>query len=265
MGIILIILSFFLTKIIMLPIANLLTASGVVKENYLGNKIPVGMGLVIWLGTFPSLLIYDKVTSNSCFIIYVLILTITLLVGFIDDLLGDHSVKGLKGHLFKLFKNKELTSGALKALIISIASFIIAWNMSANLIHWIINFILLILTTNSFNLLDVRPGRVLKGYIFAAILLFVFYPVSRFLLSVLTASLVAYAPWDFKGKVMLGDAGSNFLGMTIGLAIITSLDFFYKIIITIFLVYLHFYTEKKSLTSLIDKVYILRLLDNLGR
>ena len=65
---------------------------------------------------------------------------------------------------------------------------------------------------------------------------------------------------------MLGDAGSNFLGMSIGLVLVTNLGqgsesysgFF-------FLAYLHYYTEQKSLSALIERYSLLRFIDKLGR
>ena len=79
------------------------------------------------------------------------------------------------------------------------------------------------------------------------------------------ASVLAYAPLDLKGKGMLGDAGSNFLGISLGLELMFKLSVSGKIFITLFLVVLHIYTEKKSLTELIEKISFLKLIDNLGR
>lgn len=265
MGIVLILLSFLLTKIILNPVSKLLLNNGAVRENYLGKKIPIGLGLVIWLGTTPYLLIYGIINSEKNIFFILLILTTTLLVGFIDDLLGNHKIKGLKGHFLMFIRDKELTSGVLKALLISLFSLLFSYQISQNILLLIINFIILILTTNSFNLLDVRPGRTLKVFIFASILLSIFYPASRLFLSIIIASIIAYVPVDFKGKGMLGDTGSNFLGMSMGIVLISNLSNIVKIMVMIFLVYLHIFTEKQSLTALIDKVYFLRLIDNFGR
>jgi len=265
MGILLIIISFLLTKLILIPLANLLTGSGAVRENFLGNPIPIGMGLVIWLSVTPSLLIYERIGFNSNLLIYLLTITITLLMGFADDLLGNHEVKGLKGHLSRLLRNGEITSGSLKALVISIISFFISLKLSTNLSQWFINFCILILMTNTFNLLDVRPGRSIKIYLLAATVLFINYPSERYFLGIITASIIAYAPWDFKAKAMLGDTGSNLLGMVIGMVVVTNLHFLSKGILLLSLILLHIYTEYRSLTTLIERNYILRILDNLGR
>jgi len=265
MGIILTILSFAITRFILSPLKKFIINAGAVRKNYLGNQIPIGLGLVLMFGTIPSFFIYSLFTKDENIYFLFLILTITILVGFIDDILGDHSVKGLKGHIFILLKKRELTSGALKAIIISLISIFIGLYYWENLILFALNFVILILTTNMFNLFDVRPGRVIKIYLLIFMMLFIPFPPTRTYLSIIFASVLAYAPLDFKGKGMLGDTGSNFLGMSIGLSLVLNLSYFSKAIVFILLVILHIYTEKKSLTELIEKIRILRLIDNMGR
>jgi len=164
-----------------------------------------------------------------------------------------------------LIEKGELTSGALKAIIISTTSVYISIYYWENVIFFVLNFVILVLTTNMFNLFDVRPGRVIKIYVLIYLILFASYPQTRIYLSIIFASVLAYAPLDFKGKGMLGDTGSNFLGMSVGLALVLNLSYLPKVIVCIILVALHIYTEKKSLTVLIERVKILRLIDNMGR
>jgi len=265
MGIILVIITFFLTKLIMTPLKVLLISSGAVRKNYQGKDIPIGLGLVLLFGIIPSFFIYGIIRKDENTFLIMLVLTLTLLVGLIDDLLGNHSVKGLKGHLLKLFIKKELTSGSLKAIFISVISLLVALYYWENTILFVLNFVILILTTNSFNLFDVRPGRAIKVYFLAYGLISIFSPQNTFYLGLIFTGLIAYAPLDFRGKGMLGDTGSNFLGMAVGLALIFNLAFISKVVAAILLIVLHFYTEKKSLTELIEKIFILRLIDNLGR
>jgi len=265
MGIILTILSYSVSRFSLSSLKHFLIKAGAVRENYLGNQIPIGLGLILIFGTAPSFFLYSFFTGDESVYFIFLVLTITLLVGFIDDILGNHSVKGLKGHILMLFKKGELTSGALKAIIISTTSIFIAFYYWENVILFVLNFVILILTTNMFNLFDVRPGRVIKIYVLIYLILFISYPETRTYLSIIFASVLAYAPLDFKGKGMLGDTGSNFLGMSIGLAFVFNLSYLAKAIVCILLVILHIYTEKKSLTKLIERIKILRLIDNMGR
>jgi len=265
MGLILALFSYLMTKMIFPYIKTLLINGGAVRKNYLNKDIPIGLGLVLLLGTAPSFLTYGILTGNERMLLITFVLTITLLVGFIDDLLGNHSVKGLKGHFLRLIKGRELTSGALKAIVISTVSLFVCFYNWVSPIIFILDFFILILTTNTFNLLDVRPGRALKAFLFAGAIILAFFPQNTMTLGFIMASVLAYAPFDLKGKCMLGDTGSNFLGMVIGLELIFKLSFNAKIILTVLLIVLHIYTEKKSLTQLIEKVSVLRLIDNLGR
>lgn len=265
MGVILIILSFILTKKIISPIMALLVNAGSVRKNYLNQNIPISLGLVLFFGSVSSFFLYSLLMQDKRVILILLVLTMTLLVGFIDDLLGDHSVKGLKGHLKKLLLRRELTSGALKAIFISLISFFVVIYYWENLILLLFNFVILILTTNTFNLLDVRPGRTIKVYLVVCGLILALFPQNNIYLGFIFASVLAYAPFDLKGKGMLGDTGSNFLGMSIALAIIFNFSSYTKVFISILLIILHVYTEKKSLTVLIEKISILRFIDNLGR
>lgn len=265
MGLVLVILSYLVTKFILPFIKSLLINAGAVRKNYLNHDIPIGLGMVFLFGTLPSFFLFGFLFNEERLLVTLLVLTITLLVGFIDDLLGNHSVKGIKGHFLRLIKDKELTSGALKAIVISTVSFfavIYYWESS---LQFVLNFFILILTTNTFNLLDARPGRTIKAYLLASILILIFFPQNSIMLVFIMASVLAYAPLDLKGKGMLGDAGSNFLGISLGLELMFKLSVSGKIFITLFLVVLHIYTEKKSLTELIEKISFLKLIDNLGR
>ena len=97
------------------------------------------MGLVIGFGVLPSILIYGSFLNKIFAPQLLILLFTTLLVGLIDDLLGNHDVKGLKGHFSLLFKKKRLTSGALKA-IISLISLYFSFLVSDSYFVWILNY-----------------------------------------------------------------------------------------------------------------------------
>lgn len=264
MGIILIFLSLVVTIIILPPLNAFMINAGALRKNYQGHNIPIGLGLVLLFGTIPSLFLQSYLEQDKNIFILLIVLLITILVGLIDDLLGNHNVKGLKGHLQSLIIERELTSGALKAISISLVSLLVAIYYWENFVLFFLNFIILILTTNTFNLFDVRPGRAIKVYLVACSLYIVFFPKNSISLGVILASLLVYAPLDFKGKAMLGDTGSNFLGMSLGLSLVLNLSVNFKIFFTILLIILHIYTEKRSLSLLIEKISILRFIDDWG-
>ncbi len=264
MMLILSLLAFMLTKILIPLLAQLLASGGALRKNFQDREIPVAMGLVIGFGVLPSILIYGSFLNKIFAPQLLILLFTTLLVGLIDDLLGNHDVKGLKGHFSLLFKKKRLTSGALKAIIISLISLYFSFLVSDSYFVWILNYFILVFITNLFNLLDVRPGRTIKVYFLLGLILVLAYPFNNYLLIILS-SVLAYSSWDLKGKGMLGDTGSNFLGMSIGISLVLNLSLTIKFILFLALIYLHWYTERNSLTKLIERVYFLRLIDNLGR
>lgn len=77
--------------------------------------------------------------------------------------------------------------------------------------------------------------------------------------------LLVYFPEDLKANVMMGDTGSNVLGMSLGISSILIFDLYGKLIILALLILLHIFAEKYSLTALIEKNKVLNYLDMLGR
>ena len=69
-------------------------------------------------------------------------------VGIIDDMLGGDRVKGLKGHLKSLFQ-RRLTTGGLKAVMGGMTAGLISAVVSANLLEWALNCILIMLLRTS--------------------------------------------------------------------------------------------------------------------
>lgn len=132
---------------------------------------------------------------------------------------------------------------------------------------------LMALSANAMNLFDLRPGRALKAYWLASLLLIPLFwrmPSGDLLFLglafnlLLLASLV-YAPFDFAGMMMLGDTGANPLGAFIGLCLAQLLPVWGQGIVILLLIGLHVYAERASITKLIERVPVLQWVDRLGR
>ena len=78
-------------------------------------------------------------------------------------------------------------------------------------------------------------------------------------------AVVAYFYYDLKAMAMMGDAGSNVLGISIGVFIVTSFDLKVQIFYLAILVAIHIIGEKFSITKLIENNHILNYIDKLGR
>ena len=68
-----------------------------------------------------------------------------------------------------------------------------------------------------------------------------------------------------KAKAMMGDTGSNVLGISIGILMVLGYTLKVRIVWLVFLVLIHLLTEKFSLTKIIEKNKVLNFIDRLGR
>ncbi len=257
-------ISYLLTLLINPFIKNLLIESNCTVENYKGKKIPVGMGIV-FLVNFIIIAIIITIDDDIILYLYLICILSMGFTGIIDDLIGNKEASGFSGHIGMLLKGK-LTTGGFKALIGGLISILIALKISEDINIVLLNLLLIALFTNLVNLLDLRPGRALKFFFVNALLLFVLVNnnyVKYILASNIGASL-SYFPYDIKAVSMLGDVGSNILGVTLGLGSVF-LPIQIKIILVFFLIAANLYSEKRSISKLILKNKILNYIDNIGR
>lgn len=85
-------------------------------------------------------------------------------------------------------------------------------------------------------------------------------------LPLLTApNVLAYFNKDLKAKAMMGDTGSNVLGISIGILFVLGYSGPIRISWLVVLVLIHILTEKYSLTKIIEKNKFLSFIDKLGR
>jgi len=261
----------------------------VFKQNYAGKIIPALGGLTF----LPTLLLFQVIVlvhlinanteTNVLILLAPLYGILWLTIGLSDDLFGNTKHKGFKGHIIALCHG-HITSGAIKLIGGGMLSLLAAYFIMAldkNLNYWwiFISAPLIALSANTFNLLDLRPGRTLKVWwtsvfvilIFAGITIINgttiwhnFYPLgSVFLLIILTTIL--YAPLDFSSQMMLGDTGSNLLGGLLGAVIVITANPLLQVFILIVFLAVNIYSEKKSLSTTISNNKFLSFIDNLGR
>lgn len=246
---------------------GMLRETGAVRKNYQGIDVPVSSGVSFPITLMVVYMIYIIASRyDSSYHLFILGLMAISFLGFIDDMLGQRDTLGFKGHFGALFHGR-LTTGGLKALGGGIIAFFTALFVSQGWGSVIINTLILALFTNMMNLLDLRPGRAVKGFIlfFLVIVLLAGGKVDWLLITPLLGAVLYYFRFDLKAETMMGDAGSNVLGLALGYITVTSLPLFSRLGVLIFLVAIHIYTEKYSLTDTINRVYMLRTIDQLGR
>nr|WP_314277233.1 glycosyl transferase [uncultured Peptostreptococcus sp.] len=256
--------------LITLPmIRDMLVKTGLTRENYRGDMIPVGLGIVFipTLVVNSIILIYSNIISDKIILIYMLLFACIAMsfVGIVDDILGDRSVSGLLGHFKALYKGK-LTTGAFKALMGGFVGLAIGVTMTKSIPSIIVTTLVVALSTNMMNLFDLRPGRAIKVYIVLSIIIFIASAkFHREVMMTLIPAVIAYFYYDLKALTMMGDAGSNVLGVSIGVFIVLSFNFLVQLVCLILLIAMHIITEKISLTKFIEDNKFLNYIDKLGR
>lgn len=246
---------------------GMLETTGAVRPNYLGQDIPVSVGLSFPAAVLLVLMAYALLSHyQTSYHLFLLGLMTISFLGFIDDMLGQRDTLGFKGHLGALLRGR-LTTGGLKAGGGFVIAFFLAYFNSSTLINLIINCLLIALFTNLLNLLDLRPGRAVKGYLFFLLVIvgLAYGNVDWMLVAPLLGAVLYYFGFDLGARTMMGDAGSNVLGLALGYYAMMALPFWYRIGFLVFLIGIHIYTEKYSLSTTIEKISFLRAIDQLGR
>ncbi len=267
-NIVLFFISGALSFIVIPLIYGMLINNNCTALNYRKQPIPIGMGLVfILVQSFVILIFALYENTNDTFVFsYIISILMIGLIGIIDDIIGEKEVKGFKGHITSLLKLK-LTTGGLKLIIGGAAALIVSLIISINFIELIVNILIIGLFTNLINLFDLRPGRACKVFILLSIILIISAKLRgyNYIISSLLGIILVYLPYDLRVKSMMGDAGSNVLGMTLGVFCAGTQPFSIKVLYLVVLVTIHIITEFYSLTEIIDNNKILCYIDKLGR
>ena len=258
------VLSFVATPYIL----NMLIENKCVCLNYREESIPISVGLlfiIVQTITCSGISILGKIEIEKT-MIYLVAFILIGLVGLLDDLVGDKKVKGFRGHIISLFKGK-LTTGGLKASVGFLVSLIVSLSISKNIYEIVLNTLLIALFTNLINLFDLRPGRAGKVFIGISVVLLFTSKIKglSIILFSLLGILTRYLPIDLKAKGMMGDIGSNSLGITLGIYCALTHTIHAKIIYLCLLIVIQLASEFISFSKLIEKNKILRFIDNLGR
>lgn len=278
-------------------LVSLLARGGCLATNYRGEQVPVGTGLLVPLVGGPVLLAAaaalppplpggDGAAGSGA---VELVAAGCLLFGFgllglLDDTAGDGTARGLRGHLARLLTRGELTTGGLKALggglLALAASLAVAGGAApgaagpaaglpgaAGLAGALLAGGVIALGANAANLLDLRPGRCLKGVLLAipAVGLLAPAPWVPRLLATVAGLALALLPLDLRRRGMLGDGGANPLGAALGAALGWGGPPGVALGALGGLVLLHLYAERRSLSALIERVPVLAALDRAGR
>ncbi len=265
---------FLITFILVLAtreiIITMIKSGGFTRSNFKNIEIPLSAGVIFFISSLPAFFLIFLFTGPELHGMLLLFLFATggaTLLGLVDDFLGTRETTGLTGHFKALFAGK-LTTGAVKALGGGTLALIAATYLyPGQLIRIMDSALIIALSVNLLNLFDLRPGRAGKVYIILVLAILPFLAGNEMLIpvAIITGALVAYLPADLKARAMMGDAGSNTLGVVIGVSAAAALDGYYRAGYLAFLLIMHIITEKYSLTRIISGNSLLNYLDMLGR
>lgn len=260
------IISFFVSFFWKSFIVEFLISHNIKAVNYNKKEIPAGIGILLLLsGVVSSSFILFITDQPMMYYVYLFGLSLVGFVGILDDLVGEDKIKGLKGHLSKMYQG-ELTSGGLKAIIGGLAALYVSFSFSMSLIDLLLNTLIILFFINSMNLFDVRPGRAIKIFLLTSMLIWIFSKApDRFLTLLLTGGILSIIEGDLKEEYILGDVGANILGYTLGFTSAISFNMMNKVIIIALLMILHIIAEITSISLIINRNPVLKYIDGIGR
>lgn len=248
-----------------------LTAEGFVRDNWRGVSVPFPAGIAIVAGALVALgacaafeqLADERFAAGLGFgAVYVLGVA---LLGLIDDLLAGSS-RGWRGHGAAVLGG-SFSTGALKAAgSLALALYLYDGAVAGDA-EYLLAVVLLVLTTNLFNLLDLRPGRSVKAFVLlgAGLAIGTWDATPLWALGAFAAPALVVGLYDLRERAMLGDTGANLIGGLAGLWLVLALDTTGQLIALAVVLALTVYGELRSLSALIERTPLLRQIDSIGR
>jgi UDP-GlcNAc:undecaprenyl-phosphate GlcNAc-1-phosphate transferase len=258
-----------------------LTEGGHTRINYRGRALPFPFGVLVLVAALIALIpltLVDVLASVRLFIAPLVAVALyslgVLALGLVDDMLardtrgaGTRRVRGWRGHGAALARG-ELSTGAIKAFgSLGLALLATRVGFAGSNGRWLLATGVLVLTTNAFNLLDLRPGRAAKTFVLLGACLAVGSADVRPLwaLGLFVGPALVAGAYDLRERAMLGDTGANLLGALAGLWLVLTLSTTGQLIALALLIVITVYGEFRSISALIERTPGLRQLDALGR
>jgi UDP-GlcNAc:undecaprenyl-phosphate GlcNAc-1-phosphate transferase len=270
-------LSFALAAVVTGPwLADMLRA-GLARENYRGRRVAFPAGAVLvacsLIALAPLAVLDDRADLDLLdpdlrrWAVYVLGVA---LLGLIDDALGRgteaSTPRGWRGHA-RAIASGRFSTGAIKAVgALALAAYATS-GLGHRDVAYVADLVLLLLTTNLFNLLDLRPGRVEKVFValLAALCIGAWTALPLELLGIFIGPVLVCAAFTLRERAMLGDTGANLVGALAGVSLLVTLGQNGRYVALGIVVALNLYGEFRSISRTIEGVPLLRSLDSLGR
>ncbi|MDQ2678887.1 MAG: hypothetical protein M3Y51_09105 [Actinomycetota bacterium] len=250
------------------------------RENYRGVQLPTSVGLVLPLAVFATTAVIVVVAAigpdaagpaqRSLALTAMAVAGFSLL-GVVDDVAVDQGTSGYRGHVRALLSGR-MSAGSLKMVVGPAIAVVAVHPVSGGSVTWLlVDGAVVALAANLANLFDRAPGRVTKVSILCGAALTICTAVTSGVPYSLTGMVVVIAAAcgilvpELRERLMLGDAGANPLGASIGLAVVISQSHQVRVAVLVGLLAMNLISERVSFSSVIASVAPLRWIDRLGR
>ena len=274
-------LAFLAAAMLAPPLLAGLRSGGHTRPNYRLRELPCPFGVLVLAAATIALVplaLVQRLGSTTVFEPQMLPVALyavgVIALGLLDDAFapvgpggeGAAAQRGWRGHGAALLRG-ELSTGALKAAgSLGLALLAMSY-LPLSDGRWLLAAGVLVLATNLFNLLDLRPGRSAKAFLLLGAGLAIgasdlhpLWAVGLFAAPALVAGF-----YDLRERAMLGDTGANLLGALAGLWLVLSLSGTGQVVALVLLAAITLYGELRSISALIERTPGLRELDSWGR
>ena len=238
------------------------------RENHRGVRVPAVLGLAVLGGTVVGSLtgLLVRAYRPGPILVALLVgLSVLAAAGLVDDL-GPDGPRGFRGHLGDMARGRA-TTGILKLVVGVAAGATVALLIGGGALRVIAAAVLVAVSVNLWNALDVAPGRSLKWALL--VLVPVLVMTREVALGVAAAATLGASmgalPFDLTERGMLGDAGANPLGFVVGTGLAAVLPTAGVLAAAAAAVLLQAAAETFTISRLIEVVPPLRWFDRLGR
>lgn len=272
-----------------------LVDGGHTVQNYRGVALACPLGIIIvaalalTLGSLEAVWVLDLsdqpyLTSGAVFVVGVAAL------GLFDDAFSGPS-RGWRGHGTAV-RRGEFPTGLLKAVgTLGLAAYVTSTGVasssvegafhnravgepdtvfahaSPDVLPYLLTVAVLVLSTNLFNIVDLRPGRAVKLFVLVAIGTTIAAGTDlldgygTYIGAILVVGVV-----DLRERGMLGDTGANLVGTVAGLMLVTAITSTAGLAIcATVLLAITAYGEFRSLSAFVERTPGFRHLDSIGR
>ena len=245
-------------------------AEALQRPNYQQEQIPLAAGVIFVLAALPvqALLAFLPGQDSAMWLTWIGGGLLGAFLGLLDDIAGNRNDTGLKGHFAALVKEHRLTTGGLKAAGGLFFAVFAAALYNDNIYSFLLGGLAVLLSFNTINIFDLRPGRAGKAFFVFSLLLFGLSMGQGAYFVYLCPTIVTvavYLPIDLRAQAMMGDTGANALGIALGLTALWSLPLQQMGVYIAILLSIHLVAEKYSWTTIIQKIALLRKIDEWGR